>query len=188
MPPPPVPTPFLSTVLNPALPNAAPHPPPAQPSPATATASTSTPTSTPPRPPRHTRPTRAPAAPPPLTPLQRSLQARGKSIHMAPRDAEPYEARQRREHAATVLENAEMLMWYAGARNEGLSQTRQHFQNLVLGLQVPDRDVLWREEWEIPVQQRGEGAAASPARSGKGRDRDKERERKGKKRVSSAGV
>lgn len=70
-------------------------------------------------------------------------------------------------------------MWFASARNESIPQTRHYYQNIVLGLKN-DRDVQWREEWEMAAQEK-RGELASPARSGKGKERERV-----KKRVSSA--
>lgn len=110
MPPPPTPTQpyapnpntnFFNTVLNP---NAIP---------------TTTPTATPPRPVRPFEPQPQQA----FTATQRSLQARNKNHNTAgsPRrekEAESYEARQRREEASRILESTEMMIWLSNARNE----------------------------------------------------------------------
>lgn len=61
-----------------------------------------------------------------------------------------------------------------------MSQTRRHFENIVLGIE--DEEVLWRDEWEVPPEQRarregpeGLGGGGSPARSAKGKERAKKR-------------
>jgi hypothetical protein len=63
---------------------------------------------------------------------------------------------------------------------QSMPQTRQHFQNIVLGIEEFDEDVAWREEWE--VEERMMGTVGSSPRSAKGKEREKER---GKRRVSS---
>jgi hypothetical protein len=55
---------------------------------------------------------------------------------------------------------------------QSIPQTRQHFQNIVLGIEEVDADVAWREEWE--VEERERSALASP-RSAKGKEREKRR-------------
>jgi len=55
--------------------------------------------------------------PPAFTPAQRLLQARGKPFTDTV-EGESYEAHQKREQAAKVLENVELLIWYSNARNE----------------------------------------------------------------------
>ncbi|KAF2257044.1 hypothetical protein BU26DRAFT_513767 [Trematosphaeria pertusa] len=119
-----------------------------------------------------------------FTATQRSLQARNKPYEgaAATREGEAYETRQRREEAASILQNLEMLIWYSSARNESLSQTRHHFQNVVLGVDRDD-DIQWLEEWEVPPERRvrkdgedtvmGGGSGSSPARSAKGKEREK---------------
>lgn len=102
MPPPPPPTSYLATVLNPHTnPNQPPNP---HPNPHTS-------------PPRTTHP-----QPHPFTATQRSLQARNKPFNLSSKktsaEAESYEERQRREAASRVLESTEMLIWWAGVRNE----------------------------------------------------------------------
>lgn len=82
---------------------------------------------------------------------------------------------------------------------QSVAQTRRHFQNVQLGL--PDDDVILREEYEIPPEQRvrrddagtmgrgsparGSPARGSPARSAKGKGREGE---KGKGREVSMGL
>ncbi|KAL5375475.1 hypothetical protein DPSP01_011173 [Paraphaeosphaeria sporulosa] len=68
-----------------------------------------------------------------FTDAQRSQQARGKS-YATKAAGEPYEARAKREQAAQILESVELLVWHSNARNESVAQTRQHFQNIMLGL------------------------------------------------------
>jgi len=124
-----------------------------------------------------------------FTPAQRSAQARYKewtsssgSGHPS-RSAESYEQRQERDKAACILDSSEMLMWFAAARNESIPQTRQYYQNIVLGL-GNGRDVAWREEWEVPsLQERGAEMMGSPAQGAKGKEREKA---KAKKRVGYA--
>lgn len=62
---------------------------------------------------------------------------------------------------------------------QSISQTRQHFQNVVLGLEDHAVGVFWPEEWEVPVAERitkdRERAIASPARSAKGKEKVKKR-------------
>jgi hypothetical protein len=60
---------------------------------------------------------------------------------------------------------------------QSIPQTRQHYQNIVLGIALAE-DVVWREEWEMDGAR---GAVTSP-RSAKGKERERERARK---RVSS---
>ncbi|KAL5435484.1 hypothetical protein PMIN06_011083 [Paraphaeosphaeria minitans] len=62
-----------------------------------------------------------------FTDSQRSQQARGKS-YASKAAGEPYEARAKREQAAQILESVELL---------SVAQTRQHFQNVMLGLPDP---------------------------------------------------
>ncbi|KAF9738137.1 hypothetical protein PMIN03_012103 [Paraphaeosphaeria minitans] len=71
-----------------------------------------------------------------FTDSQRSQQARGKS-YASKAAGEPYEARAKREQAAQILESVELLVWHSNARNESVAQTRQHFQNVMLGLPDP---------------------------------------------------
>ncbi|KAF2262341.1 hypothetical protein CC78DRAFT_534837 [Lojkania enalia] len=122
------PSPFLTTVLNFNIP------------------STSSPRST----------STATQSNPPFTPIQRSLQARGQSFKTtaAYTAGETYEARQKRKHAVEVLDSIELLIWYSAARHESIPATRQHFQNIVYGIEERDEDVAWREEWEVPVEER----------------------------------
>ncbi|KAF2447335.1 hypothetical protein P171DRAFT_430232 [Karstenula rhodostoma CBS 690.94] len=82
---------------------------------------------------------------PPFTDAQRSQQARGKS-YASKSAGEPYESRVKREQAAQILESLELLVWQSNARNESVAQTRQHFQNVMLGL--PDAEPAFREEYE----------------------------------------
>ncbi|KAJ4297732.1 [Pyruvate dehydrogenase (acetyl-transferring)] kinase isozyme 2 [Kalmusia sp. IMI 367209] len=120
-----------------------------------------------------------------FTPTQRSQQARGKS-YASSTAGEPYEARRKREQAAQILANLELLVWHSNARNESVAQTRQHFQNIMLGLS--DEEVVWKEEYEVPLEQRVkrkdggdaalEGSPAQSARSVKGKEKEM-----GKKRV-----
>tara|TARA_R110002003_G_scaffold41_14_gene2951 strand:+ start:12110 stop:12310 length:201 start_codon:yes stop_codon:yes gene_type:complete len=58
---------------------------------------------------------------------------------------------------------------------QSIPQTRQHYQNIVLGI-APAEDAVWREEWEMDGAR---GAVTSP-RSAKGKERERAR-----KRVSS---
>jgi hypothetical protein len=58
---------------------------------------------------------------------------------------------------------------------QSIPQTRAHFQNIVLGIAEWDRDVVWREEWEVE-----ESAGVGSPRSAKGKEKDR-----GKRRVSS---
>lgn len=164
---------------------------------------------TPPRPrprlpPHHSPATTAHDAP--FTAAQRSAQARGKPFANTPTnanthtnsarslssslragtrgggpvlEAESYAQREARNEAAAILDSEEMLMWYAAARYESVSQTRRFFRNVVMG--VGGEEVVWREEWESGG--RGEG---SP-RVGKGKGRERERERTPRKRVSNVG-
>ncbi|KAF1966218.1 hypothetical protein BU23DRAFT_560385 [Bimuria novae-zelandiae CBS 107.79] len=124
--------------------------------------------------------------PPAFTSAQRSQQARGK-LYTSPTAGEPYEARQKREQAAQILGNLELLIWHANARRESVAETRKHYQNVQFGL--PDEDVVWKEEYEIPLEQRvkrdelGNVVHGSPARSAKGKEKDK-----GKRRVVSSGL
>ncbi|KAF2792794.1 hypothetical protein K505DRAFT_325939, partial [Melanomma pulvis-pyrius CBS 109.77] len=123
------------------------------------------------------RPTPLPPPPAPLTPAQRSLQARNKPFALSPNNPEPYSLRQRRDQAASILENVETLLWYSAARHESITQTRLHFSKVVLGIEDGGREMEasgWREEWEVPVEERGRpeagdvemdlGEGASPAR------------------------
>ncbi|PSN63540.1 hypothetical protein BS50DRAFT_576188 [Corynespora cassiicola Philippines] len=117
-----------------------------------------------------------------LTPAQQALQARNQPYDASPgasSSAETKDQRERREKLATILENDEMLIWFSGARNESVSQTRQHFQNVVLGLEDHAVGVFWPEEWEVPIAERitkdRERAIASPARSAKGKEKVKKR-------------
>lgn len=114
-----------------------------------------------------------------ITPAQRSAQARGKPFS-EPRsvaagivggrakqsDAESYAERERRNEAAAILDSQELLIWYAAARNESVSQTRRWFENVVFGVGQPQRE--WREEWE--VKGREDVFAASPKGKGKARE------------------
>ncbi|KAH7359883.1 hypothetical protein BKA66DRAFT_471790 [Pyrenochaeta sp. MPI-SDFR-AT-0127] len=112
---------------------------------------------------------------------QRGLQARGKNYNgpAAVKSAESYEQRQRREEAACILESVEMLIWYAASRNESITQTRNHYQNILYGV-ANTEDVAWEDEWDVPVQERVRTEAESPRAAGKA----KESAGKGKKRVS----
>ncbi|KAF2114674.1 hypothetical protein BDV96DRAFT_600628 [Lophiotrema nucula] len=157
---PPQPSPYFTTILNPS--NA--------PSPTTTNTNTSR---------------------QPFTPAQRSLQARNRPFHPSPKidaEAESYEQRQRKNLAVEILENTELLIWFSSARNESISATRQHYQNVLMGIE--DEEVTWREEWEVPVEERVKGAEGTKSVEGSprhGKSKEKERERdKGKKRVSSA--
>lgn len=122
MPPPPTPTQsyapnpntaFFNTVLNP---NAAP--------PSTA--------ATPPRPARPFEAQTQQA----FTAAQRSAQARNKAYNISgkkEKEAESFEARQRREEAGRILESMEMLIWLSNARNEVIfpsSSLFPYFSNL----------------------------------------------------------
>ncbi|CBX93100.1 predicted protein [Plenodomus lingam JN3] len=177
MPPPPTPhaspplnqTPYFSTVLN--------NPPtannPSSPSPRS-------------RPQPRPAPDSSSSSSSHFTAGQRNAQARHKEwtcssgSGQTSRNAESYEQRQERDRAATILDSVEMLMWFAAARNESIPQTRHYYQNIVLGLKN-EGHVEWREEWELPLQERGGGELASPTRSGQGKERERV-----KKRVSSA--
>lgn len=75
---------------------------------------------------------------------------------------------------------------------QSVAQTRHHFQNIQLGL--PSEDVILKEEYEVPSEQRvkrddagatvyGSPARGSPIRSAKGKEKDK-----GKRRVVSSGL
>lgn len=68
-----------------------------------------------------------------FTAAQRSQQARGKS-YASPTAGEPYEARQKREQAAQILENLELLIWHANARNEVCALLVLMLQDLPRGL------------------------------------------------------
>jgi hypothetical protein len=57
---------------------------------------------------------------------------------------------------------------------QSIPQTRQHFQNIVLGIDDADADVAWREEWEVEERERERSVVASP-RSAKGKEREKRR-------------
>ena len=66
---------------------------------------------------------------------------------------------------------------------QSIPQTRQYYQNIVLGL-GNGRDVAWREEWEVlSLQERGAEMMGSPAQGAKGKEREKA---KAKKRVGYA--
>jgi hypothetical protein len=54
---------------------------------------------------------------PQFTEAQRSQQARGKS-YASTSAGEPYEARQKREQAAQILNSMELLVWHSNVRNE----------------------------------------------------------------------
>lgn len=78
-----------------------------------------------------------------------------------------------------------MLLWYSAARNESVTQTRQYYLNIVLG--VPEAPKDWREEWEVKEVSLGDGGAkGSPRGKGKGKEKEKEKSLS-KKRYSSAG-
>ena len=77
------------------------------------TSSTTSPSS------RFQPPSTSAAAQPPFTATQRSAQARHKDYTTrANGPQESYEARQRRDEAACILDSSEMLMWFAASRNE----------------------------------------------------------------------
>ncbi|KAJ4356165.1 [Pyruvate dehydrogenase (acetyl-transferring)] kinase isozyme 2 [Didymosphaeria variabile] len=122
-----------------------------------------------------------------FTDAQRSQQARGKS-YASSTAGEPYEARQKREQAAQILGSLELLVWHSNARNESVAQSRQHFQNIMLGL--PDDEPIYKEEYEVPPEQRvkrneageivhGSPARGSPARSAKGKEKEKGKRKSG---------
>lgn len=96
------------------------------------------------------------------------------------------------------MESAEMLIWWSSARNEvcpfssfpgstgsfkdwvadmhcvqSIPQTRHHFQNVVLGIEEFEKDVVWREEWE--VEGMGTVRGGGSPRSAKGKEREKRR-------------
>ncbi|KAF2654093.1 hypothetical protein K491DRAFT_492290 [Lophiostoma macrostomum CBS 122681] len=148
---PPQPNPYFSTILNPAPSNPSPPPPTTTPS---AIDPTST-TCTPPRPSPSISTTKRPL--PSFTSTQQSLQARAKPFTSLSPSAtlsnESYESRQRRHNAANILDSVELLIWYSGARNESIAQTRTHYQNVLLGLS-DEGERLWREEWDVPVEER----------------------------------
>ncbi|KAI8934851.1 hypothetical protein NX059_008530 [Plenodomus lindquistii] len=171
MPPPPTPqtspplnqTPYFNTILN---------------NPSTTNPSSPSPRS------RPTRPVPESSSSSNFSTAQRSAQARHKEWNSsggsgrASRSAESYEQRQERDRAATILDSEEMLLWFAAARNESVPQTRQYYLNIVLGLEN-NAKVEWREEWELPVQEKE--VMASPARGAKGKEKER-----AKRRVSSA--
>lgn len=101
-----------------------------------------------------------------------------------PTSAESYAERERRSEAAAILDSQELLLWYAAARHESVSQTRRWFRNVVLG--VPQDERVCREEWEVKGREGvygGGSVGASP--KGKGRAR---REGTPRKRVSAGGL
>jgi hypothetical protein len=51
---------------------------------------------------------------------------------------------------------------------QSIPQTRAHFQNIVLGIAEWDRDVVWREEWEVE-----ESAGVGSPRSAQGKEKDR---------------
>ncbi|KAF2708396.1 hypothetical protein K504DRAFT_503560 [Pleomassaria siparia CBS 279.74] len=125
-----------------------------------------------------------------FTPFQQSLQARNKPFNTrsssptSPHLTEPYDVRQKRDRAAGILDNVETLLWYSMARNESISQTRQHFADIVLGADA-DGEKMWREEWELSERERnggGGGGAVGMAGSPRASPRGKER----RKRTSDA--
>ena len=145
----------------------------------------------------------------PFTAAQRSAQARGKPFANTPinanahtnsarslssslragtrgggpvLEAESYAQREARNEAAAILDSEEMLMWYAAARYESVSQTRRFFRNVIMG--VGGEEVAWREEWERERESGGRGEG-SPMGKGKGKGREKERTPR--KRVSNVG-
>lgn len=165
---------YLSTVLNDpaAIPSHA--------APASATPHSSTP----PRP-RQTsgQLQQAQAQQGPFTAAQRSAQARGKpfdtwqagSSGRGGRHNEPesYAQRQKRSEAAAILDSQEMLLWYSAARHESVTQTRQYYLDIVLGVEQAPKD--WKEEWEVQHDELA-GPAPSPkgkSPKGKGREREK---------------
>ncbi|KAG9205291.1 hypothetical protein G6514_008870 [Epicoccum nigrum] len=125
----------------------------------------------------------------------RSSGAAARAGHAGPAvaEAESYAQREARNEAAAILDSEEMLMWYAAARYESVSQTRRFFRNVVFG--VGGDEVVWREEWEREGR-RGDGGAVggggggggsgsgsgSPRGKGKGKAREGERERTPRKR------
>ncbi|KAF2281466.1 uncharacterized protein EI97DRAFT_438811 [Westerdykella ornata] len=119
--------------------------------------------------------------PPTLTEAQREAQARGKAWESVQevREAESFLERKRREEAVEVLESVEALMWFAASWNQSLAATRQHFQNVALGL-APQAPVAWREEGEMPHEQRvhhtTSGAASPAGGRARGNARGKKRE------------
>ena len=78
-----------------------------------------------------------------------------------------------------------MLMWYAAARYESVSQTRRYYTNIVLGVEQPER--VWKDEWEVKPLDVGSPKGKSPKGKGKEREREREREGKPKKRYSAGG-
>ncbi|KAH7122314.1 hypothetical protein B0J11DRAFT_437136, partial [Dendryphion nanum] len=144
-------SPYLSTVLN---------------------STPSSPATTPKRLPHSNLNAPPPASSSAFTPAQQSLQARNKPFH-SPQNAESYEQRKQRAEAALILESVEMLLWFSSARNESISQTRKYYQDIVLGLSNPD-SIVWREEYEVPLEQRTPSHSGSPARN-KGKEKVKKR-------------
>lgn len=132
-------------------------------------------------------PTRSPAspAPPPasttFTAHQRSLQARAKPYNAPesnPHSGPTHEQAQGRKNAREVLQNSELLFWYSIVRNESVAATRAHFENVQYGFDnVGDENgglqegVVWREEWEVPVEERVRDRK-------KEKEKEKEKERK----------
>ncbi|OSS50065.1 hypothetical protein B5807_05013 [Epicoccum nigrum] len=117
--------------------------------------------------------------------LSGTLRSSGAAARAGPAvaEAESYAQREARNEAAAILDSEEMLMWYAAARYESVSQTRRFFRNVVFG--VGGDEVVWREEWEREGR-RGDGGAVggsgSPRGKGKGKAREGERERTPRKR------
>ncbi|KAF3048185.1 hypothetical protein E8E12_011112 [Didymella heteroderae] len=128
-----------------------------------------------------------------ITPAQRSAQARGKPFNepsrlglagtkAKPTDAESYAERERRNEAAAILDSQELLIWYAAARNESVSQTRRWFQNVVFGVAQDQR--VCKEEWEVKGRE-GMYADVAASPKGKGKAREGRREGTPKKRYSA---
>ena len=70
---------------------------------------------------------------------------------------------------------------------QSISQTRQHFTNILLGINVPEEDKLWKEEWEVPVEDRvrtDEDVTASPKGKGSPARKDREKGKERRKRLS----
>ena len=120
----------------------------------------------------------------------RSLQASRDAVH-------PFSVLFGRVHVGIACQINLIRICLARTRSntlQSVAQTRQHFQNVQLGL--PDEHLVLKEEYEIPSEQRvkrdeagnifhGSPARGSPAKSAKGKEKEKE---KGKRRVMSSGM